>query len=119
MTEDELLKMAWKAYEEEMASRDTRDYEVNMVQFQKLIDAYSFFIKVASDCGGEVEPFRIEPTAVHGGLTAYFELLFLHGDEVEKLSQILSGVSAISIDTMVDGRVCISFTIPDVYKKKS
>lgn len=119
LTEDELIKMAWEAYEQEMASRDTRDYELNGEQFQKLIDAYKFFCDYVEANDGEIEPFRIVPTEVHGGITVCVDLLYLHGEMLEQFCRILSGASAISIDSKINGKVCISINIPNVYKKRT
>lgn len=116
---NDYLKEFWEAVDAEMASRNDSDYEVNQPQMQKLIEAYSFFKRVADTSGGTVEPFKISPKAVHGGVTAYYTLFYLTGEDLKKLASIMGNMSAISIDSMANGDVCISFNVPNVFRKKS
>ena len=108
----------WELYEREMQSRDNADYVVNRSQMQKLIDAYGFFVGAAEGSGGDVEPFRMVPKEVNGGITAYFRVFYLNGDGVRRFCEVIQNASAISIDSLTDGTVCISLTIPRVFQHK-
>lgn len=114
----EIAKKVWELYQAEMASRREEDYELNEVQMRKLIDSYAFFVEIAERDGGEIEPFKIEPLETTGGVTGYFTVFYLHGEDVQRFCKIVGNMSAISIDSTSDGDVCISFTIPRVFQKK-
>ena len=114
----EYEKKLWELYEKEMQSRDNADYTVNREQMQKLIDAYGFFNKIAQECGGTIEPFRIVPKEVNGGITAYFRVFHIFGDNVARFCEVVRNVSALSIDSLDNGTVCLSMTIPRVFKHK-
>jgi len=107
----------WELYEAEMASRNDADYEVNEEQMQKLIDAYAFFVEIAERDGGKVEPFKIKPKEVSGGITAYFTVFYVSGDDMMRFCKVVGNMSSISLDSTSDGDVCISFTIPKVFQK--
>lgn len=115
---DDYFKQIWELYEQEMAKRSNEDYEVNREQMDKLISAYWFFSKVVAENGGSIDPFRIVPSEINGGVTAYFTVFYLSGAEIAKFAEIIKGASALSIDSMEDGTVCISFTVPRVFKRK-
>lgn len=108
----------WRLFEEEMAKRDNADYTVDRAQMQKLVDTYGVFEKLARECGGSIEPFRIVPKEVNGGVTAYFQVFSVFGENVARFCDAVRGASALSIDSLTDGRVCISMTIPGVFKHK-
>lgn len=116
--DEELLKEAWELYEKEMASRSDDDYEVNEVQMKKFIDAYAFFSEACAKSGGEIEDMELVPHEETGGITAYFRVFYIHGDDLARLAKVVGNMSAISIDSMIDGRICISFNIPRVFYKK-
>ena len=111
-------RMIYEIYEEEMSKRENADYEKCDEQMKKLSEAYQFFSDIAEEQNGRVDPLRIVPKEEHCGVTAYFTLFYLNGDELQRFSKIVGDMSAISIDSLTDGTVCISFTIPNVFKKK-
>lgn len=117
--EIEDFRPLYELYKKEVAQRKESDYAVNDVQMKKLLSAYQFFSEICEKRGGEIEELEIKPTEVNGGITAYFTVFYI--DKVEdfsRLSKIVNDMGAISIDSLVDGRVCISFTIPGVFYKK-
>ena len=117
--EVEFLRAAWEIYQEEMDSRSDDDYEPNEIQMKKLLDAYAFFQRICEKSNGSVEKLELIPHEEYCGITAYFTLFYLYGDDLAEFSQIVGNMSAICIDAMLDGTVCISFNIPKVYYKKS
>ena len=118
MGNKDYAKYVWELYEREMESRNNEDYEADPVQMQKLIDAYGFFMEMAATCNGRVNPLRLVPMKVNGGITAYFTVFHLMGDDVKRFCEIVQGFSALSIDSLVDGTVCLSFTVPKVFRRK-
>ena len=117
MSYGDVSKKVWELYEAEMASRNNSDYQVDEEQMRKLIDAYAFFVEIAERDGGKVDPFRLVPKEVNGGVTCYFTVFYLYGKDVQRFCEIVRNMSAISIDSTSDEKVCISFTIPRVFKK--
>ena len=108
----------WELYEQEMESRNNADYEADPVQMQKLIDAYGFFAEMALSCGGKVNPVKIVPKEICSGITAYFTVFYLNGDNIRRFCEVVQGFSALSIDSLTDGTVCLSFTVPNVFRHK-
>ena len=102
-----------------MASRSNSDYEVNPEQMQKLIDAYGYFMEIAAIYNGTVEPLKLEPKRINGGITAYFTVFHLAGENIKRFCEVVQGFSALSIDSLEDGTVCLSFTVPKVFREKA
>lgn len=115
---DEYIKQMWELYEQEMASRNSDDYEVNPEQMRKYAVAYGFFADLVKKNGGRIDPIRIAPVEENGGVTAYFPVFYLTGEEVARFAEVMKSVSALSIDSLADGTVCISFNIPKIFKHK-
>lgn len=118
MSEEEFLKEVWQVYEEGLAALSNDDYVINVAQMGKLREAYKFFYQIAEECGGEIEPLKLEPKEVNGGVTVYMTLFYLSDENLRKFGEIVGNMSAISIDAMDNGDVCISFNIPAVFKHK-
>ena len=118
MNNDEYTRYVWGLYEAEMRSRKNEDYEADPEQMKKLIAAYGFFAELTVTGHGHMEPLKLVPKECHGGLTAYFTVFYLHGDQLQKFLKIAQGFSAMSIDALDDGTVCLSFTIPNVCRRK-
>ena len=118
MNETEFLQEVWQVYEEELAKLSNDDYIINVAQMGKLREAYKFFHDITEECGGEIEPLKLEPKEVNGGITVYMTLFYLSDENLKKFGEIVGNMSAISIDAMEDGDVCISFTIPGVFRHK-
>ena len=108
----------WNGYKAEVANRDSADYELNSRQFQKYLEVCRVLTKAAEDHGGRIDPLRIAPAEEHCGITVYAPLYYFTGEEIAKLSKALLNVSGISIDCTIDGDVCISAIIPNVFQKR-
>ena len=111
-------KMIWQLYQEEMASRDNADYEPDYDQMQKLVDAYAFFVEYAKKHGGRVEKVEIIPKREVCGVTAYFTLFAPFDEDLERFKKVMQDMSAITIDSLTNGDVCIDINIPGCFKKK-
>lgn len=118
MDYENFLMEAFEEYQAEMDSRDNADYMVNRPQLQKLAGAYQFFVEYANDNGGKVDPVEFIPKNEHCGVTAYYTLFAPFGEELEKFKQVIQDASAISIDSLVNGDICISINIPNVFMQK-
>ncbi len=116
MTDEEFVERLGKLYLEVLENEKNEDYEINEPQMKKLIEACNFFIDVAKECDGRVESIDIEPKFVHGCVTATFLVFSIWGEDISRFSKIVSYLSAMTIDETTDG-VCISVTVPDVYKR--
>lgn len=118
MSNKDYAEYIWELYKREMNSRNNDDYEADPTQMQKLIDAYGFFMEIAGTCNGKVELSKLVPREINGGITAYFTVFYLNGESVRQFCKILQGFSALSIDSLEDGTVCLSFTVPRVFRHK-
>ena len=118
MDDFELLKGVYELFLHDLESRNDDDYEVDKIQMAKLVRAYQFFSKLAKRDGGRVEPFDITPKMVHSGITAYFRVFYVALSEMEEFKEIVQDMTALTLDTTVDGEVCISFNIPNVFRLK-
>lgn len=118
MNQEDVAKMFADAYEEVMSRRDSDDYEINPIQWQRLVNLVEFFYK-AAELSGKVLPVNLIPKEIVGGVTAEFTLFYLHGNEVLEFCDVLKHASAVTVDATTDGRAVISATIPNVFKKKS
>ena len=118
MDQFEFIKEIYEIMLEEIESRNDEDYVVNPVQMAKLVQAYQFFAEIAKRDGGSVDPFDITPRMVHSGITAYFPLFYLTGKDLRELAEIVGDMSALTLEATIDGEVCISFNIPNVFRLK-
>ena len=118
MSDMDVLKLAIEAFEEEMASRKDEDFEVNDPQMDKFAAVYRFFAKTAKDNHCIIEPIKYSPKEEVGRISVHFNLLYLTPREIKEFAQIISYTSAIEIFAQVDGSVCVSVNVPNVFKKK-
>ena len=102
----------------EFEKRSDADYEVNPDQARKLVGAYMFFDELAKKSNGRVETLKVIPKEIHGGITAYFSFCYLGSEDIGRFCEVIADASAVSIDATTDGTVCISLTIPRVFRKK-
>ena len=118
MSDAEIVARLSALYKIVMSFRKDDDYEVNQDQMDKLCKLYRFFLDAAGSLGGKIKPFRLVPREEHGGVTATFLVFDLYGDQVPAFCEVLKECSAVTID-MTDDGVCISCTIPNVFRKKA
>lgn len=116
---DDLIRSFGLLYQKMLNERRNEDYEVNPEQMDKFLEIYHFFgSKVDEEYDDGIEPIYIEPKEEHGGLNVGFCVFDVHGDEIGKLAKLISYCSAISIDVVDESQICISMTIPNIYKRK-
>lgn len=95
-----------------------KHYEINEVQYKKLERVILYFKKYIKENGGSADPIDLTPNIGGNGLTCYFTLFDICGDEVQEFCDVIKGVSAFSLDATNDGQVCISVTVPNIFISK-
>lgn len=110
---DNILEMLSEMYKKAVSQPDEK-YKVNEIQMEKFNRAYQFF----TENGGTIEPVRFTPQTLHAGMTVNFEIFDIYGSSVEEFKEIMGYVSAFGIDSLIDGRISISLTIPNVFEEK-
>lgn len=118
LTNEEYVKRLGQLYDHIMKFRKDEDYVVNQPQMDKLVDTINFFIDIARQYGGDVEPVQLTPKEEHGGVTANFIVFDIHGEEIKRFCSVVKEASALTIDATTDHQVCISLTIPNVFVPK-
>ena len=115
MDNEKYVKRLGEIYNKVMELRKDDNYVVNQQQLDKLTDVYNFFLDMSEKCNGEVEPVELTPQEEHGGVTAKFLVFDVFGDDIQRFSEIIKYTSAMTIDSELDHRICISVTVPDVF----
>ena len=116
MTDLEFVKQLGKDYDSVMKDAKKHGYEVNEVQFNKLNEIVKTLQACIKEFGGEIEDLELNPYALLGGVTANFVVLHLHGETVKRFADAIKEASAVTFDATATGEVCISVTVPDVFK---
>lgn len=107
-----------KFYDELISTEKSEDYEVNPVQWRRLMDIIQFFYDKI-DVTDKMHPVKLIPQKIVGGATAEFVLFHVCGEEVSKFCEVLQHASAFSLDANLKGMVIMSVTVPNVFKKKT
>ncbi len=118
LSDAEIVARLSALYKIVMSFRKDDDYEVNQDQMDKLCKLYRFFLDAAGSLGGKVDSCKLVPREEHSGVTATFLVFDLYGTQVPAFCEVLKECSAVTIDTVNDS-ICISCTIPNVFKKKT
>lgn len=90
------------------------DYIMNHPQWLKTLAVMRYFDAMSGEC----EPCYVRPSKKHGGVTAYFTLIDLKKEDIQRFCNMLSLADWVSIDATLDGKVCISVAINDVFVRK-
>ena len=108
-----------RAYSLLMSLQKDEDFEVDEKQARRFGEIVEFFSKTANKLGGTVVPVRLVPHTQRGDLEAFFEVFSLNGqDKVEEFCRVIKHASAFGIEPTADGKVCISLTVPNVFRRK-
>ena len=119
LSDQEVLELIYEAYREELNRRDPDAYEVNAEQMDKFTSAYSFFFRLAKAGRASIEPIRFSLPETSGGIVVYTHYLDFYGMELIEFCEVLLNTSAVDFTPMIDGRIMISMTIPQIFKLKS
>ena len=119
MSDVDFCKMIADYYDEYLANEKDEDYVINPPQWENLLTITEYFQKLAAKCGGVFEPDPIVPKAMRGGVTVTLTMLDL-GDvkEISEFCLAILKADAVCIDALIDGRICISVSVPYVFVKK-
>lgn len=99
-------------------SRSNSDYEINEPQFEKFKEVLNFFTTLAQENKNTKVDVFLEPKQTVGGLTCTTYLLDFYGKQMEEFNKLLSYCCSVTIDALLDGRVCISVNVSDVFVEK-
>lgn len=117
--EDEIIRMFAQLYQAEMDRRRNDDYEVNPEQMDKfLVLLYYFQNKADGEYDDGIEPFHLEAKEECGGFNARFCVFDIHGEEVTEFARLISYCSAVSIDASNESQICISMTVPEIFRER-
>lgn len=113
---EEYVRRLGIMYNNILSLRKDSDYVVNQPQMDKLVKVLDFFMDVAKELDGHVDPVKLTPREEHGGVTATFLVFDIIGENIPRFCEVMGYTSAISIDSIEEG-ICISCTVPDVFVK--
>lgn len=113
------VKRLGEIYHKVMDLRTDDNYVVNQPQMEKLTDVLNFFLDMSNKCNGEVEPVALIPKEEHGGVTAKFVVFDIFGDDIQRFCEVIKHTSALTIDSELDNKICISVTVPEVFVPKN
>lgn len=119
MNNEEYVRRLGQLYNEVMSLRKDEDYVVNQAQMEKFIDVLDFFRDMVSDdSDGEITDIDLAPKEENGGITATFIVFDVYGENVKRYCDVMRHCSAIGIEARLNDKICISVTVPEVFKHK-
>lgn len=118
MTDEEFVRRVAMIHEHLLKLRKDSDYVVNQPQMDRLVALLDYFIKKTQALCGKVDKVDLKPAELHGGVTANFLVFDSHGQDVQEFCRVLSYCSSVGIDSLSNGDICISCTIPNVFVPK-
>ena len=110
---EKTVKKIGEAYLKTINEEKKYKHILNETQFIKLKQIKDCLIKA----GVKNIKVDLEPSEIHGGITASFRVLSLSKIELKPLFYALMNASAISIDSTTDGQVVLSCTIENLYRR--
>lgn len=119
MEDRKFVERLGELYNSVMDMRTDDDYVVNQPQMEKFVDVVEFFMEMANKNDGELQPLKLSPKRENAGVTATFILFDVYGDDIAKFSDCIRKVSAFSINPTINEKVCISVTVPEVFRPKN
>lgn len=119
MSNEEWIRNVAKIARMAASSENSRDYVMNEGQMEKYARVYAYLERKAEEQNGVFQPSPLSPADLHGGLSAQFLVFDICDAEgMKEFCDVMSVCSALTIDGLSDGSICISCVVPDVYKKK-
>lgn len=101
------------------------DLKPDPLNMQKMIDVYELLESIINDdpdgngpLEGELLPVEVEKELGYAVLSAIFPTLDLVGCKFLQMQTIMSMVDSMSVDTTMNGGVCVSFSVNDVFVLK-
>lgn len=100
---------------QEIESRDDRNYAMNEAQAEKFWKVLSFLESEVKRQGGKLDSVNLIPREEDAGVTALFPRFSLEGNRVREFCDSIRGMSAFGMDSTLDREVSVDCTIPDVF----
>lgn len=97
--------------------KENKELIENPNQMSKYHYAKGFFIKYLRENNGKLQTYENNGD-INNGLTFTKNVISLTGIDLWRFANSLRFASALTIDATIDGQVCVSLTIPDVYTKE-
>lgn len=113
--DNEVFERVGKVYQQYLNSVSEADFKINKHQLNEFLKVLSFFVDAAEQMDGNIQVAEIRPKDTVGWVSATFMVFNITGDDMARFCNVVRSCSAITIDSMVDGRICISCTIPEVF----
>jgi len=111
-----------KEYFDMIARRNPEDYEIDPTQAARYKDIVGCLSTIANQMPGEqTAEFDCEliPTTESSGITMHTWVLDLTSADLRVLADVLEFASSpLSIDATLDGRIHLSVSVADVFRKK-
>ena len=106
-------------YEKAMSALRDTDFIVNHVQMKKYLATIHFLEDmVAQYNSGSVRAAKFEPKVRNGEVIVKCVGFTIIDDDMEPFKKILSYCSGFDVTPLLNGKVELSFTIPNVFMKK-
>ena len=119
MMNEEFMRQLGQNMEREYSLLDNEAYVVNLPQMEKYLDVLSFFEKMAVKLNGEVDPLELIPEEISADLIAYFPVFNVYLENLQSFLEVMQYCNIFCLDSLDDGRVCISVSVPDVFVRKT
>lgn len=97
--------------------KGNKEYTENPNQMSKYHYAKGFFIKYLRENDGKLQTYENKGD-ISNGLTFTKNIIDLTGIDLWRFANSLRFASALTIDSTIDGQICVSLTIPNVYTKE-
>lgn len=116
MTDEEYVRRFGILYEQILSLRKDSDYAINQPQMDKLAKVLELCMDAKVFYDADKPEIDLRPREEHGGVTVNFILMSLNGEaQVQRFCEVMTGCSAIGIDALTNGKVCLSCTVPNVF----
>lgn len=120
LNDREYLRRAWRVFQEEVSRRNNNDYIINEEQMEKLFSTIQFANFMVNRWGnGAVRTSSLEPRFKNGDVIVKCITFPVDENEMPAFRTILSYCSGFNVEPVLDDKVELTFTIPDVFKLKS
>ena len=118
MNDYEFAEWFQDSLEEYLQGTSDEDYRLNPPQALAFTTLVCRLKALAQETDGTVEPIQLVPRLGCGYVTAFLPLLDLYGDSLQCFCRVLRYASAVTVDALENGNVCVSLTVPDVFIRK-
>lgn len=118
MNDEEWVRRLGTLYEQLMSEEKDDDYVINPPQAEKFKNLVEFLAKEVELQHGSMDKIELVPKEKRGDVLVYFTDFTIRGSKVRQACELLSECSVFGVDSLIDGKVCISCTIPNVFVHK-